>query len=1410
MMHSTPLVEDPAVQGNHRQAARSKFPSCLVLTLCLLAGGDPAMGQAPAAGNLSDDYAIQVRPLLKTYCFSCHDAKAKNGDLDLERFSSLDLIRKEVKPWQHMIEQVEVGEMPPRDKPQPSAEERQVILTWVRTMLGAEARARSGDPGRVPLRRLSNAEYDATIRDLTGVDLRPTREFPADGAGGEGFTNAGEALTDISPTLFMRYLDAAKDIADHAVLLPDGFRFSPSKTRRDWSDEATAQLRRYYSQIWPAKDGGFQPSVSQYLRHTVIQREPLAKGQFEEVASKNGLNSKYLRILWQTLNDKTPSEPLDTIRAKWRNANEKDVDAIAADVKAWQAVLWRTEKVGNYVRGNWGRGPESGNAFTESLSRQAAFDPLGGDSAKLQLPVKSAPGRSDVTIYLAARETGPAGPIVWHRPRFEGAGKPTLLLRDYAEFGPAFEADLSSAFANTAKYLSAVAELAHATNGSPDAVAEKNGLDATFLKQWVKLLAIVPRKASPQSVPVVPVGAALTLLDNKTPPSHGDAIRGWSTKGSQLPVVLANSSDRTLQIPGRVSAHTVAVHPTPREFVAVVWKSPATGNVTITSRIAHAHPNCGNGVAWQLEHRRGDKATLLGESALDLGTEAKLPAKSLKIEKGDLLVLAVDPRDADHFCDMTEVELTITEEADLKRVWDLGKDVSWEIQAGNPHADKHGNADTWSFACGPARKASGNLAKTPGSLVPGNSILGQWRSAAADPARRAEAEKIAKDAERVLAGTRPTIETDPDRPLYDRLVTMESPLFVGVDLSKIAKHPAKEAFGLPKERYAAPGFDDVIETSDKVVQIRLPASLLAGREFVVDVKFDQPPASRFVRVLAAATPPDANTSWNGPILAASDSPAYKQLIAGRDEFRRVFPLFVCFPTVVPTDEVVTLKMFHREDEPLLRLFATEQQARELDRLWAEQRMISRQPVAEYDYLPQFMGYTTQDTPKSFQQFFIDRKPRFKQDADDFLKWEEAVIPKQMDALLAFAEKAFRRPLQEKERTDLRTLYDAIRKQGADHDEAFRGVLARILASPSFLFRIEEAPKGKEPAPVSDLELASRLSYFLWSSMPDDELRQLAASGKLRDSKVLEEQTQRMLNDPRIRSIAIEFGAQWLHIRGFDDLKEKNEMLFPTFDAKLRQVIYEESILFFQDLFQSDRPVRSVLDADYTFLNESLAKHYGIPGVSGPMWRKVDGVRKYGRGGVLGLASVQAKQSGASRTSPVLRGNWVVETLLGEKLPRPPANVPILPDRAGNDKLTTRQMVERHVSNASCAACHMRIDPFGFAFEKFDAIGRFREKESGGQPIDAKAKLRDGTEFEGIDGLRDYLLTKKLDVVERLFCRRLLGYALGRSTTLSDTSLIDEMVSEMERNEGRVSAAVLTIVRSKQFQMIRGLDVAMDN
>jgi len=1376
-------------------------PASLVILVAFVA---PAVlvscfsrGQSQAGGDLADSYAKSVQPILKKFCIECHSTKARKGDLDLERFTSLAAVRKDLKPWQHLIEQVEVGEMPPKGKPQPSADERKTLLTWARAMLDAEARARVGDPGRVPLRRLSNAEYDSTIRDLTGVDLTPAREFPADGAAGEGFTNAAEGLSDITPALFTRYLDAAKEIADHAVLLPDGFRFSPSKTRRDWTDEGTKSLRKFYAEHAP---GDGKLLVQPYLLATIRHKATLAAGKIDEIAAKEKLNAKYLSALWQTLSDKTPAQPLDTIRARWRTAGEKDVVSLTGEIVAWQAALWKTSGIGNYVRAKWGEAP--GTGYAESLTRQYAFDPPANSSVAIRLPIKPMPGQSEVAIYLAAKEPLAPGLVVWHRPRFEGPGKPTLLLRDYPNYGQAFERDYPSAFVGSAKYLAAVVEAANDAKMSLDDLAKRDGLEPVFLRQWAKVLALPPRNKEGSGTRVA---APLTLLDDKTLANpQRPAILGWKKKGIDLPIVVANSSDQALHIPGRVSARTIGVHPTPQEFVAIAWKSPIEGRVRVTARVAHAHPACGNGVAWWLEHRQGDRVTLLGDGVLDLGQEVKPPTNSINVAKGDVVILAVDPRDNEHACDMTEVWLTIAEDAKPNRVWDLAKDVSADIQAANPHADKQSNAGVWSFVRGPAMKGASKT--TP---IPANSALARWRSAAVDPERRAELEMLARQVETVLSGAQPKNAKDPNRALYDRLVTFDSPLFAGVDLAKIAKSRVKTGtFGLPRDRFAKDG-ESVIATSDQIVEIRLPASLFVGREFVADVRPDGAIGERLIHVRAATTAPNADTRWDGPVLASPNSAAHKQLVAGHAEFRRVFPLFTCFPQVVPTDEVVTLKMFHREDEPLLRLFLSDEQAKKLDRLWDEQRFISRQAVAEHDYLPQFMGYTTQDTPKAFQQFFIDRKPQFKKAAEDCVKLEDSAIPRHLHALVAFAERAYRRPLETKEKDDLLALYQKLRGKKLPHDEAFRGVLARVLTGPAFLFRIEKAPAGTKAGAVNDWELATRLSYFLWSSMPDDELRQLAAAGKLRDAKMLEAQTRRMLKDQRLRALAIEFGTQWIHVRNFDQLKEKNEKLFPTFTPVLRKAIYEESILFFQDLFQSDRPVTNLLDADYTFLNDTLAKHYGIPGITGPEWRRVDGVRKYGRGGILGLASVHAKQSGASRTSPVLRGNWVVETLLGEKLPRPPANVPVLPDQEGTDKLTTRQMVEQHVANPSCAACHVRIDPYGFAFENFDAIGRWRVKDANGHPVDTKAKLRDGAEFAGIDGLRNHLMTKKKDVIVRLFCQKLLGYALGRATTLSDTLLIDEMVGELHKHDGRLSAAVLAIVRSPQFRMIRGRDWSDD-
>ena len=1384
----------------HRGIVGLSF-ALFVLVLCGIGSAGKPMPVDP-----KNDYAAVVQPLVKKYCLECHSAQVKKGSLDLERFTSVDLVRKDLKPWLTMIEMLEAQEMPPKDKLQPTAEERQRLLTWTRTFLDAEARAHAGDPGAVPLRRLSNAEYNLTMRDLTGVDLQPARQFPVDGAAGEGFTNAAEALAEMSPTLLNKYLNAAKDIADHAVLLPDGFRFSPSKTRRDWTDESMANLRAFYGAY--STDGRLP--LQPYLMATVRHRHDLLANKItlETVAAKEKLNAKYLGILWQALTDKAASFPLDRIRARWRVASEKDVAALVAEVATWQTSVWKFVKIGSYA-----------NGYT---ARQVANDAVAAETQPLKVNVKPAPGQNEVVLYLSAREypsAGKGGHVVWHRPRFEGNKQPALLLRDYPQFAPQYEVDYPALFADTAKYLGAVVESTDDRKLSADDLAKKHGLDAALLTRWIAVAGVNlrgPEPEDPQQVGKAVAAVALDPLDEKAPKNEQKpSINGWRRKGADLPILLSNASDSVLHIPGRVSPHKVVVHPTPTQFVAAVWKSPLDGSVFVAAKIAHAHPSCGNGVGWFLEHRRGDKAAVIAQGAVAVGAETQLPARYLKVAKGDLLILAVDARDGDHACDLTEINLNVTDVDKGIRVWDLTADVADNILDGNPHADKLGNKDVWSFVKGPARPPG--TFKASGPAIPSGSVLALWREAIVDPMRRPDVGKLAERVQTVLAGPRPAQEKTPDRILYDNLVSAESPLFLGIDLTKLKKsRPGTTIFGLAKEKFGRHPLGKPAEEAslivpvNTVVEVRLPAALFRDRDFVVDGKLDADGTDRAVQfqVLTAPPAPDAPVDGKGPIVATPGSAAHKQLLQGYAEFRRCFPTFICFPQIIPTDEVVCLKLYHREDEPLVRLFLDEEQTRRLDRLWEEHRFISQWPITEHKNLPLFIGFVTQDQPKALVVYFEGLREPFRKRAEEFEQALAAAGPKQLEQLAAFTARAYRRPLREKEKAEFASLYDALRKKAIPHEEAFRIVLTRVLVSPSFLFRVEQAPPGKEAGPVNDWELANRLSYFLWSTLPDEELRQTAAAGRLRDPKVLAAQAERMLKDERVRSLAIEFGTQWLHVRGFDEFNEKNEKLFPMFDDKLRKAINEESVLFFQDLFQSDRPVTRVLDADYTFLNETLAKHYGIPGVVGPQWRRVERVQKYGRGGVLGLASVQAKESGASRTSPVLRGNWVVETLLGEKLPRPPANVPRLPEEErGNDGLTMRQLVEKHARVPACAVCHQRIDPFGFALERYDPIGRLRDKDLGGLPLDSRAKLRDGTEFDGIDGLRSYLLTKKKDVIIRLFCRKLLGYALGRAVTLSDQPLIDEMVAELNKNEGRVSAAVLVIVRSKQFRMIRGSDYA---
>jgi len=657
--------------------------------------------------------------------------------------------------------------------------------------------------------------------------------------------------------------------------------------------------------------------------------------------------------------------------------------------------------------------------------------------------------------------------------------------------------------------------------------------------------------------------------------------------------------------------------------------------------------------------------------------------------------------------------------------------------------------------------------------------------------------------------------------LYRQLSSLGGPLLTAVrgraqaQPFSLPTEPAENDVGLDPRLFGrhpdGSGVDaaSLCVQAPSVIEVRLPADLVAGSELVTTCILHSPSgAEGSVQLQVGVEKPSSLGALRPdvPVLINARSARGKRFEQACDEFRRWFPAALCYTRIVPVDEVVTLTLHHREDEPLSRLMLDDEQKARLDRLWDELHFVSRDALTLVDAFDQLMEYATQDSdPKLFEPF---RKPIHDQ-AAAFREGLVAAQPRQIEALVDLCASAYRRPLSAAEQDELRGLYLRLSEQELPHEDAFRFVLARVFVAPAFLYRLEQAPPGKEPGPVSNWELANRLSYFLFSSLPDRELSEAAAAGRLTDPDVLVAQARRMLRDPRIRRLATEFACQWLHIYDFDALDEKSERHFPEF-AALRGEMYEEAILFFTDLFQRDASILELWDADHTFVNGALARFYEIPGIEGSQWRRVDGVRAHSRGGLLGFAATLAKQSGASRTSPILRGNWVSEVLLGERLPRPPKDVPRLPeDETSTEGLSVRQLVERHSSDPACATCHVRIDPLGHVLESFDAIGRRRSKDLAGRPIDARAKVQDGTEFEGIEGLRKYLLTSRRDAVIRQFCRKLLGYALGRGVQLSDGPLLDVMQRNLGKQGYRFSAALEPILRSRQFREIRGQDAEPD-
>ena len=541
--------------------------------------------------------------------------------------------------------------------------------------------------------------------------------------------------------------------------------------------------------------------------------------------------------------------------------------------------------------------------------------------------------------------------------------------------------------------------------------------------------------------------------------------------------------------------------------------------------------------------------------------------------------------------------------------------------------------------------------------------------------------------------------------------------------------------------------------------------------------------------------------------------------------------------------------FFRDDQPLIELILDDKGRRELDRLWNE-----------FDYMAEF-------TARTWIQYFFNQSGEVQgkgaesasdrpvgrgiTDAEVITAMRDAYLakaaadpgndpvapqairehydginatlrsleqqrkaaePKHLDALLSFASRAYRRPLDAKGREDLLAYYGTLRRKNElTHEAALRECLVSILMAPDFLYRLDLQSAARPKArpvnatpgqqPLSNDALASRLSYFLWASMPDPQLMSHVAAGDLQRPEVLIAQARRMLKDDRVRGLATEFAGNWLGFRQFETNNSVDRARFPAFNNELRTAMFQEPVRLLADAFANDRSLLDLLYGRHTFVNPALAAHYGIPGVTGApdRWVRIDDARPYGRGGLLPMAVFLTQNSPGLRTSPVKRGNWVVQRVLGEVIPPPPPAVPELPNDESTSELPVRDMLAKHRENALCAACHARIDSFGLAFEGYGPVGERRATDLAGRAVETQVTYAGGITGAGVEGLLRFIQEKREKEFVLNISRKLLAFALNRSLQLSDEALVERMEAQAKSSGYRLSALVEAIVSSPQFR-----------
>ncbi len=1288
---------------------------CLALTSAAVA--------ADGAADRAKAYAERIHPLLVKTCGKCHGKEPKDNDLDLTSLVTAEALLARPKVLEDIAERLNEGDMPPKKAAQPSLAERDQLLGWIGAAVDAAAAAHAGDPGPVTLRRLTNPEYDHAVRDLTGVDMQPTRtgEFAPDSVGGEGFANVGEAMP-MTPGLVERYHQAARYVAARAVLLPTGFRFSPSPDGPDWTTEAEKALRSFHSRYAGPKG---EPPLAVHLAATLKHRDRLTRGgpaAITEVAAEEKLNATYLAALWTGLSSK-PGASLPPAE-------------FAAQTKQWEEKAAQVE--------------------AERKQRQSALD-----SARQKIESRWA------------------------------ASKRVLVESKVAEAGSApFEHKVSVRRGE----LLLLTVLPNQSHGADSTLIEWTIRETTGDQRSWSVADLIPDllKGNPRPDKH---GASWSFLETTsapvflTEPRDSNAgrteVKSWSL-GSE-PSVFVNTAAEPLQAWTKLPARSVFVHPGPQRPVTVTWTSPIDAEVVVSGRVADAHPSGGDGVAFELSHvaatELGQALAVLGERPAILPS-AGLPKDMLGLVREKWRAATTDPAPV----------LAAIKAMQDRLFWsNYRRHNVLAVGNGFPAWVDMLRVVAREQVQGAAREPVFRLvARQVAPAVPGTFVVwdrlrlengdGPTLVLAEHPELRAAVEAACG----LRFGHHPQ-----GRPVPPAALITEAGSEVRIDLRKLPA-PLLKSLTLPRFLRA-----DVSLDAGSPETATVQALLLAEPDF----KDPKDPK----KIDAGRTNPTAFRSGD-PLVVEEPEPRVAQIVHPRvaaerarpaAEFRALFPPAVLFEPIIPRDAQGSLFMFHREDEPLRRLLLDEAGRAELERLWSELHFLREDALAHKLMYAELLNFYANPNGAPRMDFFIQTVgERVKREGEALLAEQAAAEPRHLDALLAFAARAWRRSLNADERETLLAAYRADRAEGIKHDPALRATLARVLSSPWFLYRVEQPATGPRWQPVSGDELATRLSFLLWDSIPDDELR--ASAPRLHDPAVMEAQVRRMIKDSRTRGMAEEFGARWLGVRDFVANHGRSLKDFPEFTPAVRDALAEEPVRFFEDLLINDRAVSDVIATDAVIVNDVLAKHYSIPGVTGPEWRRVEKVAAYGRGGLLGLGAVLAKQSAAARTSPIKRGAWVAH-MLGDRLPKPPPNVPPLPD-AVPAGLSVRELTERHRKDANCAACHVRIDPYGMTLEQFDAIGRLRPA-SAMKPGESRSTLRDGTDVNDFAGLRNYVAGPRREDLLRTLARKLTGYALSRAVLPSDRALVDEVSKTMIAG-GRWSDALLVIVRSEPFRCIR--------